>query len=282
MQTLRAANKHSQPCRAANTHSQRAATARARRTVMLPEPSTPLKPCTSSTTPLESSSMPLPGISPGLVHRLAARSGCVTSRPVSMMQTVMLCASRCRAHAPGDAALPFPPAHAGPLFVKHNALRWPAHRRSARTAATRRSSAKGPACARARGPTLSGLQPNPEPLRGGRRTRRPEHLHVRPRREPDRALVPLRGPGRVVDGRRGQAAHAGAQRARVPALRRHQAVQVRVLHARVRAQRGRQLPRAQPRAVAHLRAGGAPMSMARRERAAPPPVLSRGKMPCRC
>ena len=77
---------------------------------MLPEPSTPLKPLTSSTTPFLSSSTPLPGISPLFTHRLAARSGCVTSSPVSTMHTVMLVASRCRAHAPGKPPLPLDPA----------------------------------------------------------------------------------------------------------------------------------------------------------------------------
>jgi len=44
-------------------------------------------PCTSSTKPLRSSSMPLPAISPGLVQTLAARSTWRQSMPVSTTAT---------------------------------------------------------------------------------------------------------------------------------------------------------------------------------------------------
>ncbi len=45
-------------------------------------------PCTSSTSPLWSSSIPLPGISPGLTHMLPLRSGCCQLTPVSRMAIV--------------------------------------------------------------------------------------------------------------------------------------------------------------------------------------------------
>jgi hypothetical protein len=45
-------------------------------------------PETSSTTPLRSSSAPLPATSRGLTKRFGARSGCPTSAPVSMTATV--------------------------------------------------------------------------------------------------------------------------------------------------------------------------------------------------
>lgn len=51
--------------------------------------STMFAPCTSSTKPLASSSTPLPAISPGFVHRFAARSGWSSCMPVSRTATTI-------------------------------------------------------------------------------------------------------------------------------------------------------------------------------------------------
>ncbi len=58
-------------------------------------------PWTSSIYPFSSSSMPLPGISPGLVQRFAARSSCVRSIPESMTATITEDEPVCRSQASG-------------------------------------------------------------------------------------------------------------------------------------------------------------------------------------
>ena len=65
----------------------------------LPEPVIALMPWTSSTYPLPSSSRPLPGISPGLTQRLAARSGWSVRIPESITATITSAASVRRSQA---------------------------------------------------------------------------------------------------------------------------------------------------------------------------------------